>query len=187
MALSLTELTNGIVKLYSVRPRPLWVSTKLQRKGSIWEKVWAVEPLIRNGLLTPIQDSSFPSSHAQSVATLFSFIFLEGKKYLPYTGWIYACILTGTFTVLTGFSRAYLAMDFVSDVRHFPRPPIRPFVLSPLANTHSLITCLHTSGAPHFRISMIRSRVRSRRQYNIMHRPGSNRSSSAGVSVSWWR
>ena len=39
LTLCLTELMNGIVKLYSIRPRPLWVSTVLQRKGSVWEKV----------------------------------------------------------------------------------------------------------------------------------------------------
>ncbi|KAF9646698.1 hypothetical protein BDM02DRAFT_2978921 [Thelephora ganbajun] len=110
VTLCLTELTNGIVKLYCIRPRPLWVSTKLQRKGSVWEK-----------------DSSFPSSHAQSVATLFSFLFLEGKEHLPGTVWLYASLVTGGLTLLTGFSRAYLAMHFASDVRYSPH-----FILSPL-------------------------------------------------------
>jgi len=39
VTLSLTELINGIIKLYCIRPRPLWVSTALRRKGSVWEKV----------------------------------------------------------------------------------------------------------------------------------------------------
>ena len=52
ITLSLTELTNGIVKLYSIRPRPLWVSTKLQRKGSVWEKVGTGRTLILDLSLT---------------------------------------------------------------------------------------------------------------------------------------
>ena len=134
VTLSLTELTNGIVKLYSIRPRPLWVSTKLQRKGSVWEKVeclsvfgqgsWSdFQPGVRW-----TQDSSFPSSHSQSIATIFSFLLLEGKEHLPYTVWFYACLVTGAFTLLTGFSRAYLAMHFISDVRH--RSFSSPFVAS---------------------------------------------------------
>lgn len=63
------------------------------------------------------QDSSFPSSHTQSVATLFSFLLLEGERHLPHTIWIYATFVTGCLTLLTGFSRTYLAMHFVSDVR----------------------------------------------------------------------
>jgi len=64
------------------------------------------------------QDSSFPSSHAQSVATIFSFLFLEGKEHLPKSVWLYGSLVTGVLTLLTGFSRAYLAMHFVSDVSY---------------------------------------------------------------------
>jgi len=64
------------------------------------------------------QDSSFPSSHAQTVATLSSFLFLEGKDHLPYSVWVSASLVTGVLTLLTGFSRAYLAMHFASDVRY---------------------------------------------------------------------
>jgi hypothetical protein len=39
ITLCLTELLNGIVKLYCVRPRPLSVSTALRYRGSAWEKV----------------------------------------------------------------------------------------------------------------------------------------------------
>ena len=124
VTLSLTELINGIVKLYCIRPRPLWVSTALHRKGTVWEKVRTLGPFqIEDLVLTVIfsvQDSSFPSSHAQAVATLFAFLFFEGKEHLQYTVWLYASFVTGALTLLTGFSRAYLAMHFVSDVRRVP-------------------------------------------------------------------
>ena len=129
VTLCLTELTNGIVKLYSIRPRPLWVSTKLHRKSSVWEKVGTrglpdqESSPNSQSVVFSMQDSSFPSSHAQSVATLFFFLFLEGKEHLPYTVWVYVSFVTGGLTFLTGFSRAYLAMHFVSDVRYSSRSP----------------------------------------------------------------
>lgn len=39
ITLCLTECMNGVIKLYTVRPRPLWVSSTLKRKGDAWEKV----------------------------------------------------------------------------------------------------------------------------------------------------
>lgn len=42
VTMSLTELINGIFKLYCIRPRPLWVSTTLRRMGSVWEKVCSI-------------------------------------------------------------------------------------------------------------------------------------------------
>lgn len=59
ITLCLTELVNGIVKLYSVRPRPLWVSSTLKRKGNAWEKVRRKSRYLRRtkvllGLFVPI-------------------------------------------------------------------------------------------------------------------------------------
>ena len=147
VTLCLTELANGIVKLYYVRPRPLWVSTKLQRKGTVWEKVgdrWLssrVLALTCGALAFLTQDSSFPSSHAQSVATLFSFLFLEGKEHLPHTIWVCGTFVTGALTLLTGFSRIYLAMHFVSDVRY-------PLLPTPLVCLVSLTSHQRPLGTP---------------------------------------
>ena len=134
VTLSLTELINGVVKLYCIRPRPLWVSTALRRKGSVWEKVRTRKASPDQGssshprsVLFSVQDSSFPSSHSQTVATLASFLFLEGKDHLPYNVWFYASLVTGVLALLTGFSRAYLAMHFASDVRYSPCSLSSPF------------------------------------------------------------
>ena len=111
------------------------MSTALKRKGTVWEKVGIRVSPIKDlshsrSVVFPIQDSSFPSSHAQVVATLFSFLFLEGQEHLPYTIWLYASLVTGALAFLTGFSRAYLAMHFASDVRYSPC-----FLYSPLASS----------------------------------------------------
>jgi membrane-associated phospholipid phosphatase len=117
ITLCLSELVNGILKLYSVRPRPLWVSSALRRKGSTWEKV-------RNPRLSVsatsfehcLQDSSFPSSHAQAIMTMLSVFLLEGQKaFPPFTLKVIVWVLA-VLTFLTGFSRAYLALHYVSDV-----------------------------------------------------------------------
>jgi len=97
--LCLSELLNAIVKLYCVRARPLWMSSTLRRKGSAWEN-----------------DSSFPSSHSQTVSTILTVLLLEGKNTLPFSTWQVLLYMMGSLTLLSGFSRAYLAMHYISDV-----------------------------------------------------------------------
>lgn len=99
LGMALQEIINGCLKWIIQRPRPHWKHLEINNAATKFEK-----------------DFSFPSSHSQTalhLSTMIYFLFLQGKNEWYFI--ITSCIVF-TVPLLTGISRIYLGVHFVSDV-----------------------------------------------------------------------
>jgi membrane-associated phospholipid phosphatase len=85
---SLQEVSNGLIKWTFQFPRPFWVVSPLKNTGKVWE-----------------QDFSFPSSHAQTTASIGTMILLT------FPHWNISILVT-ILIFLTGISRVYRGVHF---------------------------------------------------------------------------
>ena len=88
MLSSLQEVSNGLIKWTFKFPRPFWVVSPLKNTGKVWE-----------------QDFSYPSSHAQTTASIGTMVLLT------FPHWNISILVT-ILIFLTGISRVYRGVHF---------------------------------------------------------------------------
>lgn len=91
--MGLGECVNALLKWWVQRARPFWVRRKMRNPAGGFEA-----------------DFSFPSSHAQTIATIATCIILEFRPPV-WVNWLLFALTLGS-----GLARIYLAVHYASDV-----------------------------------------------------------------------